>query len=880
MRIRLGKIFLIVILIPIFLFLFTKEVNAGCSFLFSDPYDPCPEKSGWCVQGYCSTGYDKYIGNAVCYYCVGEWLASDCCDNCGQCGGCFVGGTKVEMSVNGQWLMINDEEEKVCKLVPPSKPIEELKEGDTVVSFDEKGNLREDKVKSIYRTTRDHYYELKTEGGYQTNVTGEHPFLAISNGSKRFVTIENLKVGDTVFVLKDRKLEPQKITKLVRIRGPTEVYNLTVEGEETFFANGFAVHNKGEDTTPPACQNVIPRTPTGGFSFRSLNNPGFEQGSAYWNIYNGAVRNEADFCAGNKRSPHSGSKLLHLDRDNLGEGSATYQIGVAPNHVYRVSVWGMASKCKYEDCWAKVEPYLTAESGGVTKTKTVETPAWFTWGQDNVTIWANSNILTVTLRAKGSDCWQNSGGAAFDDLTIEELPTSTCSSQNCLLEVYATDDRGVEEMRFSNDKVNWSAYEGYNLVKMPYTLGSNGRVWAQFKDGAGNESTISDACSGTCNIPPPTGTITGTTYNSTNPGTSCSNLTSRPTLGSVTVTTRHGGTGQETTTTSGGAGGFSFPNLPGGSYSFPSVSKTGYYHNLTCPASITIPPDGVVNLGLSELKPAWYQTKDGDIHGNSDVSTAIPDTCVSPSCTPYLSLNGDGGFPGVVSTGGDIDVGTYAQVSADPYNWQVEDPNEDITPDIGFGANRAVYDYEFFYKKLDSPTEDDFDGSRPTLPPTNGKAYFDDDSSGTVTTSGNWSVGADEKIVILIDGNLRIGQKITVEEGGFLAFIVSQDITVDPNLGNNPASANRDDPVVEGVFIADGTIDTQLGVFTHERFVGRGMFVADANLDGAGGFSFGRNLEENNASFAAEYFEYRPDFLVNFPREFATRRMTWREVAP
>ena len=61
-----------------------------------------------------------------------------------------------------------------------------------------------------------------------------------------FIPVGDLKIGDWVFVKGDEgDLMPEQITKFEYHQEEVEVYNLSVDGEETFFANDFAVHNKG-----------------------------------------------------------------------------------------------------------------------------------------------------------------------------------------------------------------------------------------------------------------------------------------------------------------------------------------------------------------------------------------------------------------------------------------------------------------------------------------------------------------------------------------------------------------------------------------------------------------------------------------------------------
>lgn len=271
-------------------------------------------------------------------------------------------------------------------------------------------------------------------------------------------------------------------------------------------------------------------------------------------------------------------------------------------------------------------------------------------------------------------------------------------------------------------------------------------------------------------------------------------------------------------------------------------------------------------INCQPLANAWFKTQGGDVHGNSEVGTTIPPT--APAGTYFSSMPA-----GVVSTGRIAGfLGNIASNMSIP-GWQVAEGGEDLR---GFGTSRFVYDYEFFYKKFGSPSFDNFDGNITQILP-NIEIYYSGDTVSYL--DGDWT-NFDKKAIIFIDGDLLIDTKITLAQGAFLAFIVSGNISIDPSLGNDPTGANRDDPNIEGVFITDGDFDTQLGAAGHERFVGRGIFASDSDLNRIGGFSFQRDLGIENSNFSAEYFEYKSDLLVNFPQRLGVRRMTWQEVAP
>lgn len=247
--------------------------------------------------------------------------------------------------------------------------------------------------------------------------------------------------------------------------------------------------------------------------------------------------------------------------------------------------------------------------------------------------------------------------------------------------------------------------------------------------------------------------------------------------------------------------------------------------------------------------------------------TPTPTPTPNPSCqTCYFSLSTTNADPGVVSTGRILGfLGNISSKMSVP-KWQVAHESENLPA--------PIYDYNYFYQKLGSPSNNNFIGILPQAPsplPASELYYF----SGAVTTSGNWNIEANRKITILVNGDLTIGKEISVPVGSFLGFIVSGDITIDPNLGNNPASApQRNNPTIEGVFFANGSFNLGAGVGGHEKFVGRGIFIA------YNGFNLQRTLGANDRFYPAESFEYRPDFLVNFPGQMGVRKISWKEVAP
>lgn len=208
----------------------TKQVSAECwTGLPSNGPDPAGsdvcvsiDESPWKSSGTeyyaCSTDYIGSGGALLCYW--HPWKCTDSCGAVGVPGACFVPGTMVSNASGG-------------------KRIEEIQVGDSVTSFEE-DRLVNSSVSQIYKTQRDYYFEI-VAGEYGVSVTAEHPFY-IGNGS--YEETQNLKVGDTLYVQEDGEMRPKTIDMIRRVDEKTDVYNMSVDGTHTYFANDFAVHNK------------------------------------------------------------------------------------------------------------------------------------------------------------------------------------------------------------------------------------------------------------------------------------------------------------------------------------------------------------------------------------------------------------------------------------------------------------------------------------------------------------------------------------------------------------------------------------------------------------------------------------------------------------
>lgn len=272
-------------------------------------------------------------------------------------------------------------------------------------------------------------------------------------------------------------------------------------------------------------------------------------------------------------------------------------------------------------------------------------------------------------------------------------------------------------------------------------------------------------------------------------------------------------------------------------------------------------------FGFTRGSP-WVQVDGGDVYASAMLRSYVP--AVVPR---VFNRDGDGGYPGVVSYGGsydfDSDWTTQGEAFVSTDNWLVN-------------ANQTrVNYYDYFYRKYGSPTVSTTDASFSNLlavtqPTSSVTPYY---VIGDMTTTGDWSVGNGESVIIIVNGNLTIGGDINITGSGFIAFIVNGTIRVSSTVGT---TASSETPVVEGVYVAMKADQTG-GFYTGQstsaltpRFVGKGMFIADT-------FGLERDLEGygvGNTGSAAELFIYNPRLLLTMPDEMKENSVTWQEVAP
>lgn len=267
------------------------------------------------------------------------------------------------------------------------------------------------------------------------------------------------------------------------------------------------------------------------------------------------------------------------------------------------------------------------------------------------------------------------------------------------------------------------------------------------------------------------------------------------------------------------------------------------------------------DLGYT-LGTPWVQTGGGDVYAAGSVTSAVA-ALTSPRS---FSLNGTGGYPGLVRYGTsydfDSDVTSKGETFVSSPKWLAQE------------TDTSVNYYDYFRIKLGGTFPADYTNPLTPIPKPTSRAtpYF---VSGDMTTSGDWVVGNGETILFIVNGNLTLGGKVNLVGSGFAAFIVNGNITISSSVGGLYTSSA---PVIEGMYITKPTGSFKTGTSTvvgKERLVLQGMFMA-------GGFTLERDLASVNANTttSSELFLYNPRLLFSMPDSMRDVPITWEEVAP
>ena len=296
--------------------------------------------------------------------------------------------------------------------------------------------------------------------------------------------------------------------------------------------------------------------------------------------------------------------------------------------------------------------------------------------------------------------------------------------------------------------------------------------------------------------------------------------------------------------------------------------KSQAYGDGDCNGSVT-----VNSLGEIVPQDAWWQTADGDVLTNGELTTPISVLCgalpTSNKCQVRLIRDmGSGTLPGVAAYGSNYDFSAgFEAGDASSQRWLAKTT-----------ISSKVYGYDYFSSRAplglndivaDNIASSDLAGGGT---PINGYTWYK--RTGDLTLSGDANFAGGRKVILIVDGELTIRGRVIIQAPGndFFMAVARGNINVDPAVSTvysqdftNPAS-------LQGIYVTDGLFKTGVG---GEQFSLKGSIVALA------GIKFERNIgDPGNTLAPSDFIQYDPALTYAIPHEFYKTSIVWHEVAP
>ncbi|MBI3397438.1 hypothetical protein HY045_03100 [Candidatus Woesebacteria bacterium] len=312
------------------------------------------------------------------------------------------------------------------------------------------------------------------------------------------------------------------------------------------------------------------------------------------------------------------------------------------------------------------------------------------------------------------------------------------------------------------------------------------------------------------------------------------------------------------------------------------------------------------------IKPPgpWWQVKNADVTSGGDVTSLIPTVTCTGTCNSNFDLRGDrstsgdgAGMPGIPVLRGmtadfSVNSGTVGTVS--PTGW-ISSPSTDAVGQL------QRFDFNYYINKIPSDVQSKYipicnntvSGGFFTSQSSNSAArgyfwfYYDGAStnpscptSGDLTITNNVNVQNGNKIVLIVkNASLNINAAVGGKRGSFIFMaVVQNDININKVVGHNPSLGNPNNgPDVEGLFVANGNITTgtnggaspnDLALYVH------GALISVDPSPSSGKKVIMQRVLSDNSKTPAEFFEYAPELLLQYPSIFYDRSLKWQEVAP
>lgn len=331
-----------------------------------------------------------------------------------------------------------------------------------------------------------------------------------------------------------------------------------------------------------------------------------------------------------------------------------------------------------------------------------------------------------------------------------------------------------------------------------------------------------------------------------------------------------------------------------------------------------------IYVAKGSFNDPWWQARGGLVFANGIINSALPlfshtprklcqDQMSSDVCQPFIGAKALG-FPGGNSPADKSDPSAGILITnsttVNPSDYATQRASQQFAQSSLVATNLESYTH--FWEMVDSGKVNalaPLSGNVLTGKPT-GSTVYDTEDDGTKTLKvyryvGNLdinlsntqiSVGANEKIIVFVDetatnngtGNLtlfansgaNLSDRIKVAPGGFLAFIVKNNIIVDGQVGTTDYLGKT--PVIQGMFFAGNTltIDTLTTAVGDKKFIGKGSFIGyqHVNLNRDYKIDTDEFSREKNSQSPTEQFIYDPDLFINAPELLKQPDLKWQEI--
>lgn len=321
----------------------------------------------------------------------------------------------------------------------------------------------------------------------------------------------------------------------------------------------------------------------------------------------------------------------------------------------------------------------------------------------------------------------------------------------------------------------------------------------------------------------------------------------------------------------------------------------GTTYTTTLPKTLTLTassPVKTLNLYYNFVFP-WFQGVGGDMRIDGGFYNPIPQVLET-----FASLKESGNdTPGVIFSGNNnfrfcSGTGSTCIEKSSEERWVVGGTSypETFTSAIP-GTTRTSYSYLLGITKRNgvNPQTLPSDCQAPSgcnLGPLTGGLYK---QSGNLYLRQS-TIGASDSrhFVILVDGDVYIQDRISINRGSTLIVSASGKIYVDQSVGGPPSSPSSH---VEGFYSADSDFvicgrdgcDRQTSCLSDDegdqRLNMEGSVVVNANYS-SGALRNRRDLCDNNRDDPSLVIKERPDMILNAPAYIKHPSFIWQEVAP